>query len=93
MDLIPKLPTIPEVQEGVSKFIQERFEGETGSDNYFFMPKWLVLYLNEAERRMRDNGLVDEHMIVSYLCLSAFAVGIISEENNWDTSLLGVGNE
>ena len=93
MDLIPKIPTIPEVQEGVYKFIQDRLGEDTASDSYFYMPKWLVLYLNEIETRMRDRGLTDEHMIVSYLCLSAFSVGIISEENNWDTSLLGVGNE
>lgn len=42
---------------------------------------------------MRDQGIDDEGMIVSYLCVSAFAVGVIAEGNNWDTSFPGEGNE
>ena len=93
MDLIPKIPSIPEVREGIRKFTQEQLGVEPATDTFVYMPKWLVLYLNEVERRMRDNGLEDEKTIVLYLCASALIVGIISEENNWDTSLLGVGNE
>ena len=93
MDLIPKIPTVPEVQDGVYEFIQERLGSETAPDNSFYMPKWLFTYLNVAETRMRDTGLTDEKMIIAYLCVSAFVVGIISEDNNWDASFPGVGNE
>lgn len=93
MDLIPKIPTVPEVQAGVYKFIQDILGAETTQNVLFYIPKWLVLYLNESETRMRDRGIDDESMIVSYLCVSAFAAGIIARENNWDTSFPGDGNE
>lgn len=92
-DLIPRIPTTIEIQLRVFEFIQDRLGNDANEDTLFMMPDWLSMYLSQSAYNIKDMGMKDPNEVAAYLCASAFIVGLLSEENNWDTSLPGVGNE